>query len=198
MLFSSNHPLIGIDPEIRFGRACIIGTRISANDIMGWLGNGMSVADILADFPRLTTTHIEAAQAYEADRGAPYAEIFGRVADFRVTYRLFTTEEGGRKTPAYQGIRWDIRYAEETRPHNWMVYPEFIDPDGFSIPNGPFASAGRADMFILDPNLLDFHRQLIYPGTRGYFMEGSTRVGVWEVTELLGLRQAPHQVCLIS
>ncbi|QKG54567.1 hypothetical protein GKZ67_00070 [Hymenobacter sp. BRD67] len=114
---------------------------------------------------------------------------FGREADFRVTYRLFTAEEGGRNTPAYQGIRWDIRYAEEDRPHTWMVYPEFIDPDGFPIPNGPFAPIGRANMFVLNPDLRSVHRQLICPGTRGYFMEGSRRMGVWEVAEVLGLRQ---------
>jgi uncharacterized protein (DUF433 family) len=181
MLSSAAHPLIGIDPEIRFGRACIAGTRISVNDVRGWLGNGMSVADIIADFPELTAAHIE----------APYSEVFGREADFQVTYRLFTTEEGGRKIPAGQGIRWDIRYAEETRPHNYMVYPEFIDPDGFIVPNGPFAPVGRANMFILNSDLRSVHRQLIRPGTRGYFMEGNRRMGVWEVAEVLGLRQEP-------
>lgn len=118
MLSSSAHPLIGIDPEIRLGRACLVGTRISVNDVRGWLGNSMSVADILSDFPELTAAHIEAAQAYLADHGTPYAEVFGREADFQVTYHLFSAEEGGRYTPAYQGIRWDIRYEDESRPHN--------------------------------------------------------------------------------
>lgn len=191
MLSSSAHPLIGIDPEIRFGRACLVGTRISVNDVRGWLANGLSVAAILADFPELTAAHVEAAQAYLADHGTPYAEVFSREADFQVTYRLFSAEEGGRKIPASQGIRWDIRYAEDGGPHNWMVYPEFIDPDGFVVPNGPFAPVGRANMFILNPDLRTKHRQLIHPGTRGYFMEGSRRIGVWEVVQILGLRQAP-------
>ena len=151
----------------------------------------MSTVEIIQDFPELTTGQIEAARAYAADCGASYREVFGRKADFQVTYRLFTAEEGGRQTPAYQGIRWDIRYEEETRPHNWMVYPEFIDPDGFPIPNGPFAPVGRANMFVLNPNMRSVHRQFIGLGTRGYFVEGSRRVGVWEVNEVIGLGQEP-------
>ncbi|WP_217278652.1 DUF433 domain-containing protein [Hymenobacter sp. BRD67] len=75
MLSSAAHPLIGIDPEIRFGRAYLVGTRISVNDVLGWLGSGMSVADIIADFPELTATQIEAACAYAADCGTPYTEV---------------------------------------------------------------------------------------------------------------------------
>lgn len=181
MLSSAAHPLIGIDLEIRFGRPCIVGTRISVREVLGWLGNGMSVAEIMQDFPELMAVHVEAVRAYAADHRVPYTEVFGREADFQVTYQLFTAEEGVRRTPAYQGIRWDIRYDEATRPQNWMVYPEFIDPDGFAIPNGPFAPVGRANMFALNPYWLSTHRQLVNIGTRGYFMEGSTRVGVWEV-----------------
>jgi uncharacterized protein (DUF433 family) len=192
MLSSAAHPLIGIDPEIRFGRPCIVGTRISVNDVLGWLSNGMSIAEIIQDFPELTPELIQACQRYAADRKTPYTEVFGREADFQVTYRLFTEEEGGRHTPAYQGILWDIRYADETRPHNWMVYPEFIDPDGIPIPSGPFAPVGRANMFVLNPDLRSVHRQFISPGTRGYFVEGSRRVGVWEVAKVLGLRHAPQ------
>ena len=38
---------ISIDPEIRFGRPCLTGTRISVADVLSWLGNGQSVAEIL-------------------------------------------------------------------------------------------------------------------------------------------------------
>lgn len=188
VLSSAAHPLIGIDPEIRAGRPCVAGTHIGVRDILNRLDSGWSVVDIMEDFPELTVATIAAAQAYAADHKTPYAEVFGRQPDFRVTYRIFTAEEGGRKTSAHQGIRWDIRY-EGAGPHNWLVYPEFIDPDGFLIPNGPFAPVGRANMFALNANWLDFHRPLIQPGVRGYFMEGGHRVGVWEVAEVLGLRQ---------
>lgn len=68
MYTSANHPLIGIDPEIRFGRACLIGTRISVDDVLGWLGNGMSMADIFEDFPQLTKEQVQACLRYAADR----------------------------------------------------------------------------------------------------------------------------------
>lgn len=59
---------ISIDPEIRFGRPCITGTRISVYDVLGWLGLGMSVADIIDDFPELTEEQIQACLFYAADR----------------------------------------------------------------------------------------------------------------------------------
>ena len=68
MYTSANHPLIGIDPEIRFGRTCLIGTRISVGDVLGWLGNGMSIPDILEDFPELTEEQIRACLRYASDR----------------------------------------------------------------------------------------------------------------------------------
>ena len=68
MYSSTNHPLIGIDPEIRFGRACLIGTRISVDDMLGWLGNGMSIDDIIEDFPELNKELIRACLRYAADR----------------------------------------------------------------------------------------------------------------------------------
>lgn len=68
MLTSPAHPLIGIDPEIRFGRACLIGTRIAVEDVLGWLGNKMSFADIMEDFPELSEEQILACLRYAADR----------------------------------------------------------------------------------------------------------------------------------
>lgn len=189
ILSSAAHPLIGIDPEVRGGRPYIVGTRISVRDVVSRLGSGWSVPGIIEEFPELEAATVEAAQVYAADRRATYTELFGREPDFRVTYRLFSPEEGGRKTPAYQGIRWDIQYEDEAGAKTYLVYPEFIDPDSFAIPNGPFASVGRANMFVLNPTLLDFHRPRIRPGIRGYFMEGPRRVGVWEVVEVIGLKQ---------
>lgn len=55
---------ISIDPEIRFGKPCITGTRITVSDILGWLASGMTVEEVLEDFPELKTEHIQAALAY--------------------------------------------------------------------------------------------------------------------------------------
>ncbi|MDB4285733.1 DUF433 domain-containing protein [bacterium] len=60
--------VIAINSEIRFGKPCITGTRISVYGILGWLASGMSHEDIIADFPQLTNDHILACLAYSADR----------------------------------------------------------------------------------------------------------------------------------
>jgi uncharacterized protein (DUF433 family) len=59
---------ISIDPEIRFGKPCIKGTRITVADILQWLASGMSHAQILEDYPLLKEEHILAALAFAANR----------------------------------------------------------------------------------------------------------------------------------
>jgi len=55
---------IALDPEIRFGKPCVIGTRISVQDILGWLAAGMSFEEIIVDFPELNMEKIRAALAF--------------------------------------------------------------------------------------------------------------------------------------
>lgn len=59
---------ISIDPEIRFGKPCIKGTRIAIVDILQWLASGMSFQEILEDFPPLKEEHIRAALSFAAHR----------------------------------------------------------------------------------------------------------------------------------
>jgi uncharacterized protein (DUF433 family) len=59
---------ITIDAQTRFGRPTIRGSRISVYDILGWCASGMSVQDIICDFPELTAEDIQAAFSYAADR----------------------------------------------------------------------------------------------------------------------------------
>jgi uncharacterized protein (DUF433 family) len=59
---------ITIDPNKRFGRPVLIGTRILVSDILNWLGNGMTKESILKDFPELTEPMINAALFYAASR----------------------------------------------------------------------------------------------------------------------------------
>ena len=59
---------ITINPEIRFGKPCIKGTRISVYDVLSWLASGMSVNEILEDYPELKEEHIQVCLAYAADR----------------------------------------------------------------------------------------------------------------------------------
>ena len=59
---------IAIDNEIRFGKPCIQGTRITVGDILQWLSSGMTEQEILEDFPELQSIHIKAALAFAAER----------------------------------------------------------------------------------------------------------------------------------
>jgi uncharacterized protein (DUF433 family) len=57
---------IEINSEIRFGKPCIKGTRISVLDVINWLNAGMSIEEIKNDFPELTNDQIEACVLYNA------------------------------------------------------------------------------------------------------------------------------------
>lgn len=57
-----------IDPNIRFGKPCVKGTRITVYDVLGWMASGMSVKQIVEDFPELNETQIRACLAFAADR----------------------------------------------------------------------------------------------------------------------------------
>jgi uncharacterized protein (DUF433 family) len=59
---------ISINPEIRFGKPCITGTRIAVNDILQWLASGMTHQEILEDYPSLKDEHILAALTFAANR----------------------------------------------------------------------------------------------------------------------------------
>jgi uncharacterized protein (DUF433 family) len=59
---------ISIDPEVRSGKPCIKETRITVGDILQWMASGMSVAEILDDFPLLKEEHIRAALTFAANR----------------------------------------------------------------------------------------------------------------------------------
>jgi len=59
---------IVIDQGIRFGKPCIRGTRITVGDILQWLSEGISIAEILDDYPLLEEIHIKAALAFAARR----------------------------------------------------------------------------------------------------------------------------------
>lgn len=59
---------ISVNPEIRFGKPCIAGTRIAVSDILQWLASGMTNEDILRDYPELDLQKIRAALAFAAHR----------------------------------------------------------------------------------------------------------------------------------
>ncbi|MEI6522914.1 MAG: DUF433 domain-containing protein [Bacteroidota bacterium] len=60
--------IITIDPTIRFGKPTIKGTRISVYDVLSLFASGMSLQEIIDDFPELGVEEINAVFAYAADR----------------------------------------------------------------------------------------------------------------------------------
>jgi len=66
--FMSYQQIITIEPDKRGGKPCIRGMRITVYDVLGWLAVGMSYAEILDDFPELTTEDIKACLEFAADR----------------------------------------------------------------------------------------------------------------------------------
>lgn len=60
--------IITVDPNQRGGKPCIRGMRITVYEVLDYLASGMSIDDVLNDFPYLTIEDIRAAFAYAADR----------------------------------------------------------------------------------------------------------------------------------
>ena len=59
---------ITVDPNVRFGKPCVRGTRITVGDVLGYLAGGMSEDQLLTEFPQLTCEDIRACFAYAAER----------------------------------------------------------------------------------------------------------------------------------
>ncbi|MGH8622784.1 MAG: DUF433 domain-containing protein [Burkholderiales bacterium] len=60
--------IITIEPGKRGGKPCIRGMRVTVYDVLGYLASGMTVDEILRDFPYLTREDIQACLSYAADR----------------------------------------------------------------------------------------------------------------------------------
>lgn len=60
--------IITIEPDKRSGKPCIRGTRMTVTDVLEYLAGGMSEAEILDEFPDLTSEDIRACLAFAADR----------------------------------------------------------------------------------------------------------------------------------
>jgi uncharacterized protein (DUF433 family) len=59
---------ITLEPGKRGGKPCIRGMRITVYDVLGWMAAGMSMPDILADYPELEAEDILACLAFAAER----------------------------------------------------------------------------------------------------------------------------------
>ena len=126
----------------------------------------------------------------------PYEKRHGHRADFKVKYRFYSSEEGGRKTLPFQGYRSDFWYEHPEHSGTnqlFMIWPEFENENGELLLDDmvPVPLSGTARMLILVPERRVYHKDKIKIGMTGYFMEGSRRVAECEVIEILGLLTNP-------
>ena len=59
---------ITIEAGKRGGKPCIRGLRISVYDVLSWLADGMTEADIIEDYPELNHDDITACLSFAANR----------------------------------------------------------------------------------------------------------------------------------
>lgn len=58
---------ISVNPNVCFGKPCIKGTRIWVSLLLDMLADGMTLEEILAEYPQLKREDIHAAMAYGAE-----------------------------------------------------------------------------------------------------------------------------------
>ena len=77
---------ITIEPGKRGGQPCIRGMRITVYDVLDYLASGMTVPEILEDFPYLAEEDIRACLAFAACfKAHPYQAIAHRhIAEDRI------------------------------------------------------------------------------------------------------------------
>jgi uncharacterized protein (DUF433 family) len=56
------------DPSIRFGKPCVRGTRITVGEVLGFLAEGGSEAELIDDFPQLTHEDVLACFGFASER----------------------------------------------------------------------------------------------------------------------------------
>jgi uncharacterized protein (DUF433 family) len=59
---------ISIDPEVRFGKPCVRGTRITVGEVLGFLAAGGTEMELIEDFPQLSHEDVLACLGFAAER----------------------------------------------------------------------------------------------------------------------------------
>lgn len=59
---------ITIEPGKRGGKPCVRGTRITVYDVLSYLAAGVTVDELLSDFPALSRDDVLACLSYAAER----------------------------------------------------------------------------------------------------------------------------------
>lgn len=60
--------IVTVEPRKRGGKPCVRGLRITVYEVLEYLTSGMTIDEILADFPDLTRDDLRACLAFAADR----------------------------------------------------------------------------------------------------------------------------------
>ena len=118
--------------------------------------------------------------------------------DFVAIIRIFSEDQGGRKTPAFNGIRWDFAYASDEGSNQlYMIWPDFFFPSGDSLPTDsplPIDTDLPARMTVVVDEMREHvHRARIVPGVTFYCHEGPQRVAIGRVSRITGLHAARPQ-----
>lgn len=66
-LIEMEHPRILIDPAVMGGKACIKGTRLPVEHILGYLAAGDTIDEVLQSYPFISRDDVLAAIAFAAD-----------------------------------------------------------------------------------------------------------------------------------
>jgi uncharacterized protein (DUF433 family) len=59
---------ITINPDVRFGKPCVRGTRITVGEVLGFLATGGSEIELIEDFQQLTHDDVLACLGFAAER----------------------------------------------------------------------------------------------------------------------------------
>lgn len=60
-MLKNKHKRITINPNVRFGKPCISGTRIAVSDILNLLSSGYTITDIPKQYQHITKQDVLAA-----------------------------------------------------------------------------------------------------------------------------------------
>lgn len=124
---------ITIDVELRSGKPCIRGMRITAYDILGYLASGMSQEEILANFPYLEADDILASLAFAAD-----GEEHDRLAEFPLGWdeKRVRTVLGHYEEQTEGEVVAEDEAAFEDLDQTFMEIPKDLVPEVRSLITG--------------------------------------------------------------
>ena len=131
-----NHPRIAIDPEICGGRPTIAGTRMRVEDVLGALAEGVTEAELLADFPYITAADIRACLAFAATlaKAARSSGSEAEVPATRIAPGSYTLETLPPLSDGARAILASVDAAvSSSAPGRKGAAPRLGDPPGITL-----------------------------------------------------------------